>query len=40
MTEQTKHSRPSLMKSLLKRKNPDEMMADAAKGGLEKTLIP
>ncbi len=38
MTEQTKHSRPSLMKSLLKRKNPDEMMADAAKGGLEKTL--
>ena len=38
MTEMTKHSRPSLMKSLLKRKNPDEMMADAAKGGLEKTL--
>ena len=38
MTEKNKHSRPSLVQSLLKRKSPDEMMADAAKGGLEKTL--
>lgn len=38
MTEKDKHLRPSLVQSLLKRKSPDEMMADAAKGGLEKTL--
>ena len=38
MTEKNNLSKPSLLKSLLKRKNPDEMMADAAKGGLEKTL--
>jgi len=38
MTKNNNHSQSSLMKSLLKRKNPDEMVADAAKGGLEKTL--
>ena len=38
MTEKNKHSRSSIISSLLKRKNPDEMMAEAAKGGLEKTL--
>ena len=39
MTEKNNyHSQSSLMRSLLKRKNPDEMMADAEKGGLEKTL--
>lgn len=38
MTEKNKHSRPSLVQNLLKCKNPDEMVAEAAKGGLEKTL--
>ena len=51
MTEKNKHSRSSIISSLLKRKNPDEMMAEAVKmvhgrskleasGGITLTRLP